>query len=381
MDSRRKQNNISDFLLTFHNIYQQYCELEQPRLPEPPKMNLWTGDEILHEKGAYISDKLRDKINRCTMQRGDVIYTFCKTRIAYTLYAPVKIDEDKMKLIFHVLNFIIYYCSLIQGFGYLTRLNVCLILSPFKKTDTVITDNGLSAYNVNSGFTTIYGGQKMADVLIYRYEEIVKVMIHEIIHAFDLDTKGGGLHHSEKNLMDYFGVQTPLHVNEAFTDTYAVLLNLALTSIYFHKRTGMDMHRVFAYLYDIEKKHMREVAYKALKIQGISIKNNAVQRASDAVVRETTHVISYYYLKYLTFVNIVEFLDFLQRGKLKLVGISLYVNFIENAIVQKVKESKLFRKLLVDEKKIINSKLIKMCRKVAADIHNLRMTCVDILNI
>jgi hypothetical protein len=206
-------------------------------------------------------------------------------------------------------------------------------------------------------------------------------MIHEVIHAFDLDTKGGALHHSEKHLMNYFGVQTPLHVNEAFTDTYAVLLNLALTSIYFHKHTGMDVYRVFTCLYDIEKKHMREVAYKALKIQGISIKNNVVQRASDAVVRETTHVISYYYLKYLTFVNIVEFLDFLQRGKLKLVGISLYVNFIENAIVKKVENHKLFRKLLVDDQKIIKSKLIKMCRKVAADIHNLRMTCVDILNI
>lgn len=347
-----------------------------PKLPRLPVCEKWEGT-LIDYKAPYLSEALRQNINNLKMGRGTLIYTFCGTKITLTLYASAKVSAGKLQRIFEVLNFVIYYCSLLQGFGYLSKLNVCLVLSPYKKRNT---DNTISIHNVNSGMTTVYNGLRAAEIIIYRYEEIIKVLLHEMIHAYDLDTKGGNLEVAEKNLMAHFGVKTPLHVNEAFTDTYASLLNVGLAAVQLHEQTGYAMEKSFGYLWKLETQHMARVAKRALKLQGIEIVKNQV-KAVRVPVEESTHVISYYYLKYVGFLNMDSFINLLEIKGYRLDKVETYARFLHELLRYSDVKSKTKRKSYYGDKKLINTKIVKECRQLAADVNNLRMTCVDILNI
>jgi len=76
-----------------------------------------------------------------------------------------------------------------------------------------------TSMNVNTGFTagdTIY---------VYRREEMMKVIIHELVHFWEF--KLHDYYNSE--LTDYFGVvSTPINFNEGYVDSIAMVLNVAL---------------------------------------------------------------------------------------------------------------------------------------------------------
>lgn len=69
-------------------------------------------------------------------------------------------------------------------------LNVYIYMTPFKKnipsmTPTTRQGDTLSAIHVNTGVTQ--NCQKNGEIIIYRYEEWFKVLIHETMHNFNMD--------------------------------------------------------------------------------------------------------------------------------------------------------------------------------------------------
>ena len=69
----------------------------------------------------------------------------------------------------------------------LVPLNLFIYLTKFKKKLPKNKTDIISALNVNSGVTIYYNNFR--EIVIYREEELIKVLFHELIHYYDFDIK------------------------------------------------------------------------------------------------------------------------------------------------------------------------------------------------
>ena len=65
--------------------------------------------------------------------------------------------------------------------------NIYLFLTKEKKNLNIKNNKVLSSINVNTGFC--FGCKKIGNIIIYREEECIKVIAHELLHAFGVDKK------------------------------------------------------------------------------------------------------------------------------------------------------------------------------------------------
>lgn len=95
-------------------------------------------------------------------------------------------------------------------------------------TDTkrILTAQIIDAVNVNGGQTDL------VEIEIFRKEEVVKVLMHELCHFYELDCKN--INKNQDVIMKRFNIKTPsyLSVQEAFTEYLAMLHHIAFISFY-----------------------------------------------------------------------------------------------------------------------------------------------------
>ncbi len=209
---------------------------------------------------------------------------------------------------------------------FLFNLSLCLIgflcrffskrfnTKPLKLHLTIVTYNArkrinmhkefLHPINVNSGITIYKRLTRHSRVVVYRSEELVKVLIHELIHGLDIDFK---FDYDPQSLVDFFNLDRlckPLLINECYTDTLAVIINSCLYSLLFQKNVKTVLSS--------ERKFMREQARKVLKLYGYKSNDNDCKLVTDSKICEKTPAISYYVIKAMMLNRIEEFFDNIQ---------------------------------------------------------------------
>lgn len=97
-------------------------------------------------------------------------------------------------------------------------INIDIYLTDFKKKLNNKTKS-LGSREINSGFTT--SGHKLC---IFRKEELYKVLIHELIHYLKLDLVRP-VEFSDYHKYFNIPVNTEIRLNEAYTETFAVIFN------------------------------------------------------------------------------------------------------------------------------------------------------------
>jgi hypothetical protein len=273
-------------------------------------------------------------------------------------------------------------------------LNIKIVCSPFKKRLSKKPqdecDKGIATYNINSGMTTTFMNTGVAEIIVFRQEEVIKVIIHELIHAFGLDSKLMAPE-TEAPLNAFFGLrmseQQTLHSNESFTDSYACLLNVFLATKFLCGGVVENMTEkcVFGGLVSRELLYIVGRAIKLCPFLGLEIgerTNKLVNKCNTR--REQTHVISYYILKALNFVNLVVFLKYLRNNdyKSKEDGI-VYVQHLLKLLKMKWDNQSIpiiditnCQFTITINKKI--NKFIKQLLKIEHDEWSLRMSCIDV---
>jgi hypothetical protein len=195
------------------------------------------------------------------------------------------------------------------------------------KYNKILSKDGLiNEYNVNSGVTSYHIHSKSVNILIFRKEEVAKVLIHEIIHAMRLDN--GHTQFNGNVISAYFGASTQLNINESFTETYACLLNCALSSLI--KNGGI---RHFKQLIQNEIDFSKRQAYKVLTSLGFLFDNKGTMKPLNHY-EESTNIISYYVLKCVNFTNIICFLIFLERNNHRLTNINKYNDYLQKQLLK-----------------------------------------------
>ena len=111
----------------------------------------------------------------------------------------------------------------------------------------------IKSINVNSGFTisNLYN----ADIIVYRKEEMIKVIIHELIHAFNIDDHNNESSY-KSSINNIFCVKNSININETYTDSLACLINIIMYTI-LQKPKNITLHLSFPHLHhDISSKYL-----------------------------------------------------------------------------------------------------------------------------
>lgn len=110
-------------------------------------------------------------------------------------------------------------------------LNIYLFSTPFKKT-LPKNNSVIGVHEVNSGFCNLDPNNRY--IVIFREEEMEKVLLHELIHALDIDTCIKTTKGVEKSINNFFNLPQNNEVKlfESFTEATALVLHTILNSIF-----------------------------------------------------------------------------------------------------------------------------------------------------
>ena len=208
------------------------------------------------------------------------------------LYYENNIYNDKIKDIYNKINIIIKLMKNIKKNN--RYLNIFIILSPIKKN---IYDNNkiLSPYNVNSGLSSIN-----KDILcIWRYEDLFKVLIHELIHYYDLDIKKDNKIDNILNI-SLGNNNYPIYINEAITELLAIFYHSIFITYYIDYSNLLKSFKTLL-LYEIMFSWLQ--LYKISKHYNISSFNNFF---NNNLFNQTSNVFSYYIIKCFYTIDIIN---------------------------------------------------------------------------
>lgn len=221
--------------------------------------------------------------------------------------------------------FLGYACFLIELLGKINKKSTSLklILINYNGKKQIPSNDTFTSYNVNSG-VTIYYSESHGEIIVYRNEEMVKVLTHEMVHFYNIDSK---FHNRdlEDNLNKLFCLQngSTLNVNEAFTECFACMVNIVMYTILENggRLTIAKLHKN----QEIEQIFMRGQAFKVLSTIH---HNNACTRTN----HEQTHAISYFVIKAILLQDMDKYVQFLYNGALRLKDMEHFVKLIETTV-------------------------------------------------
>ena len=398
MDHQSQIGKELDYFFSYFNTlyevykdkYEQYVKDKQLQTLD----NNATG--IITENSRYIPIEITEKINKLIFCKKVLKDRFVNVNLRLEVFEHVKGNvHNNIKLskyIIRVLYIVIFLCCKVHPLHGINTLKIKIVYSPLKKrvnTKTRGKCQGIATYNINSGMTTSFTESGVAEIIVYRKEEVIKVLIHELLHAFGLDSKQMSPK-TESSLNAYFGLQTlkqqTLRSNESFTDSYACLLNVFIATKFVCDGVvnNMTERGIFNNLVSRELMYIINRAFKLFPVLGLEINTRTSKLVNKCNIRsEETHVISYYILKALNFVNLVAFLRYLRNNNYKSEDDG--IAYVEH-LLKLLKLRWSIHNIHIDITnnnfpKTINvkiNKLLKRLLKIEHDERSLRMSCIDV---
>jgi hypothetical protein len=215
-----------------------------------------------------------------------------------------------------LINFIKKYKNINENICYLTIfLGIQKKYFPFNKDDKFLAPD-----NINSGST--YVGRSVS---IWRSEELLKVLTHELIHFYGLDFYFTDKYYSdiESFILSKFNITGFDRNNESYTETLAILIHTMFVSF----KSGIDYKKLLSY----------EIAFLLLQTKKILLYYSDKADFSDILTGKihfihNTSVISYFIIKLLLMLNICSFTEFIDSNGIicKNTDIIKYKNVVED---------------------------------------------------
>ena len=196
----------------------------------------------------------------------------------------IKTTESNIKKISKRIKFLIYVGEYLKYKSNNTSkvFNIYIILSNLKRYFPE-KDKKVSVTHVNGGYTDFNENI----IFVWRHEEFEKVLLHEMIHFFDMDSRDAHFH----TKLDING---PTSFYEAKTDFYAIFYHLIYLSIITRLPIKMLLEVEFAF---IENQAMSLNDHFHLGTWKYKLNKN---------INQSTPALSYYILKYLLFMYFME---------------------------------------------------------------------------
>jgi hypothetical protein len=148
-------------------------------------------------------------------------------------------------------------------------------------------------------------------IIIYRIEELNKVLIHELIHYLHLDLGLAFGSNIDKNSIkynfdEYFDINTKLKLNETYTEIIANIINCFIFSYEYNNKKDLTLLKE---LLEYEIKFSCYQSAKILVHYGYKNCNDFFKSYNTKLFKQTSAIFEYYILKTALLFNLNDILN------------------------------------------------------------------------
>jgi hypothetical protein len=270
----------------------------------------------LLEASKYIDVRIVKTLKKKLCWITKVSYMYDNTLVSLCIGHESKIQNVVHDEINNVLTLLNYYLVVLNKINHRKRIDITIHLVDIpKKIPARKTLKKLAAYDINSGYSSF--GDYHHEILVYRKEEWTKVLLHEMVHCWDI------MFHRydpeiDKILMEKLGiiverplnVMNPLALYETFTDFFACYGHVITCALF--KKNG-----------DVKKLCRKE-------IQHIMRQGQKVWQFSRT---ESSHAFAYYVAKAAVFHRLEAYISLVNKNGLNatLQG-DTYMNLLQDCL-------------------------------------------------
>mgnify|MGYP001262842824 CR=1 FL=1 len=287
------------------------------------------------------------------------------------------LNIEKYNNWFYNMYLILYICSLYSASECSKILNIYLFPTDYKK-ELPENKNIIGPINVNTAYTKRC--QPNGEIIIYRRQEWFKVFIHECIHSFGLDINLNIEKKINKQLSNIFSLDIDFSISEAYTETWARILNVSVAcfnNIKKHKNKEEKFIEQTSFFLQLEKIFSIIQMNKVLNNMNLTYniisnknKNNII--ICQNLYKQNTHVFGYYVLTAILLNKSMEFMDYCIKNNLSFLKFNqTNTNAIE--LVKFIKNSYKAKMLTECEKTFTNSNKNNFIKK------NMRMSAIEFI--
>jgi hypothetical protein len=200
----------------------------------------------------------------------------------------------------------------------------------------------LNEMHVNTAFTTTC--PKDSEIVIFRQEEWLKVLIHESFHNYALDFSDMDNTDVHNCILNIFKVKSDVNLYESYTEFWAEIIN-ALFCSFFSIKDKTDINNFLEhsqFFINFERTYSFFQMVKVLDFMGLEYKDFYLSKKKNIISRENlykenTSVLSYYIIKCILMNNYQSFLSWCKTNNFSLLQFKKtntnqmqYCKFIEN---------------------------------------------------
>ena len=236
------------------------------------------------------------------------------------IHIEVIIYHNGIKDLDNFINILKEYIHFIVSFSnrFKKNIQINIFLNDLKKT---VHQNKLSKNNINSASCLNNDLNNFSVINIWRKEELLKVIIHELIHALCFDN-----YRDTKEIIDHYNIRYntsshSINTNEAYTELWANLINCFLIS----KKAQTNNEIFFYNLVSLEKYFALYQAHKIFYLTNLDSKEKMD-------INKDTNILSYYIIRMELYNNINKFLEYCRINNynyIKLLNRKSYLSFLK----------------------------------------------------
>ena len=201
------------------------------------------------------------------------------------------------------------------------QMNVYVYLTNFEKCLPISQMETIDSINVNTAFTS--GCKKSTEIVIYRKEEWFKVFIHETFHNFGMEFSEMNNNSINNSLREIFNLNINYKFYEAYTETWARIINSAFYSYNLISKINNKSFNNFktSFLNNLNKEALLSL-YNLVKIlyffdiefKRIVDKNEENITICNYLYKENTAVFSYFIISAIFMNNYGSFISWCEKS-------------------------------------------------------------------
>ena len=145
-------------------------------------------------------------------------------------------------------------------------------------------------------------------ITIWRKEEIVKVTIHEMIHALVREQVGDSSELIDHYQMKYNMASKKVKIDETFTEIWANILNVFLLSMKVPKGETPNMNDKYSLFLDLLQTEKQFCHFQSQKVKDVLSIQEGKKYVKKIDINKETNVLAYYIIRCEVFSNLPAFL-------------------------------------------------------------------------
>lgn len=269
------------------------------------------------------------------------------------------------------------------------KLTLFIYMTSMKKELPSNNISILNQSNVNTAFT--YTCPAVSEIVVFRKEEWLKVLMHETFHNFALDFSDMNIGRFNERMLSIFKVESEVNLFEAYTEFWAEIMNSVFCSFYLlqDKEQEDEFLSNCEFFINFERTYGFFQMVKTLNFMGLTYKDLYSNSEESKMLRETmykekSNVLAYYVITLVLMNNYQGFLSWCDTHNLSLLQFKKTTSNLEDfcKFVEKNYKTRsmtngvnCMEKFLSSFKKVKSKKLIQHTDLL---LNNMRMSICEL---